>query len=496
MPRKEAGLSMCGITQDLMPEHWNWTDAEKAYLGNLPKMCEIIENRLKSQFPNLTISECYIILHDKDMKQVWNEASLNMVTIYKTRHIHIYLAFLGVKLMLNEIAAAVGLEPQFVERPKAGRWAKDNMLAYLIHAKNSEKYQYDPNEVYTHRGEPYRGIYEARKETWEKGQAKREKQNHAEDIDWLLKQILTGKITRSEIMLTDAYYAVYAEYSSKCDAAFETYGQRKAYMAIRAMENKEFEVAVFYITGQAGAGKSTFTDMFVNNLIERVFNETGDMWQKCSVASSNPLDDWQGEEILVMDDLRGMAMTASDWLKLLDPERVNRAGTRYKNHFVTPRVIVINAEKDVVDFFYFLKGIGGGNRSEAMDQFIRRIMSRVYVVQDPMTQMRLASVNDAVQLPAGQIMRVPVKDGDMTVAQINVRYAFMADPEHENMTFADAVDYIVERTMTKNKDIRKGAIQNGETGKTNDGGGARSEAECACGGTEAVDEGTETSKGL
>ncbi len=35
-------------------------------------------------------------------------------------------------------------------------------------------------------------------------------------------------------------------------------------------------------------------------------------------ASSNPFDEYLGEEIIKMD-LRGMAMTASDWLQLMDP---------------------------------------------------------------------------------------------------------------------------------------------------------------------------------
>lgn len=451
--KSEAGLAMCMLTQDFLPEHWAWDVTEKQSLGNIAAMCQIIENRLKAKYGNVTVSECYAIRHDKDLKMVWNEATLQMMEVYKTNHIHVFLSFTGDKLVLSEIAVAVGLAPEFVEKPKAGRWSKDNMLAYLIHAKDEDKHQYSPKEVYTHKGESYMGIYMTRKEAWEKGKAKKQKAKASEDIDWLLKQILTGKITRSEIMLTDAYYATYAEYSSKCDAAFETYGQRKAYMAIRAMENKEFEIAVFYITGKSGAGKSFFTDMFVNALINRVYSDTGEMWQKCSVASSNPLDDWQGEEILVMDDLRGMAMTASDWLKLLDPERANRAGTRYKNRFVIPRVVVINAEKDVVDFFYFLKGIGGGNRSEAMDQFIRRIMSRVYVVQDPTTQKRLASVNDTMQLPNGQSVSAWVMDDGEAVANVQVRYAFRADPAHENMTFDDAVDYMVEKTMGKNKKI-------------------------------------------
>ncbi len=41
-------------------------------------------------------------------------------------------------LTYTKIAEAIGLAPQYVEKAKPGRFAFDNMLAYLIHAKDSE----------------------------------------------------------------------------------------------------------------------------------------------------------------------------------------------------------------------------------------------------------------------------------------------------------------------------------------------------------------------
>ncbi len=50
-------------------------------------------------------------------------------------------------------------------------------------------------------------------------------------------------------------------------------------------------------------------------------------------ASSNPSDEYLGEEIIKWTrDLRGMAMNqVSDWLQLMDPERAETASARYKN---------------------------------------------------------------------------------------------------------------------------------------------------------------------
>lgn len=455
MPRTEAGLTLCFLTQDFLDEHWNWTDDEKNHLGDITAMSSIICAKIESSCPNVKVSECYAIRHDADSKDVWDEVTLSLKTTYKTNHMHMLLTFSGGKPTLSQVASAVGLESSYVEPPKSGRYSKDNKLAYLIHAKDKDKHQYSPGEVITYRGESYMSIYMTRKDAWEKSKAKKNSQEASENIDWLLAQILTGKLTKSQIMLTDEYYATYAAYSIKCDAAFSTYGQRKAYQAIQAMERGDFNISVYYITGKSGSGKSYFTDLFVNGLISYVHEHHGITWQKCTVASNNPLDDWDGEEVLIMDDLRGMAMSASDWLKLLDPDRANRAGTRYRNKYVVPRVIVINAERDVVEFFYFLKNIGGGDRSEAMDQFIRRIMNRVYVIHDTITDTRSITIDSVEKLPKGQehIEQLTVRDGKhgpLENINISLTYAFKHDKALENLSFNDAITYLIDATMSKN----------------------------------------------
>ena len=48
MARKEANLNNILFSQDFLPEHWNWTDVEKAHLGNVAEMGEIIKTRLEN----------------------------------------------------------------------------------------------------------------------------------------------------------------------------------------------------------------------------------------------------------------------------------------------------------------------------------------------------------------------------------------------------------------------------------------------------------------
>ena len=73
-----------------------------------------------------------------------------------------------------------------------------------------------------------------------------------------------------------------------------------------------------------------------------------------------------------MDDFRGGEMSASEWLRLLDPYHASPAPARYKNKpAVAPLAIIITSSKSFEEFFWDT----GGKRStdEAMGQFIRRL---------------------------------------------------------------------------------------------------------------------------
>ena len=47
MAKRLADLGIAQITQDFLPEHWNWTDDEKKQLGNIDEMGKIIKTRLE-----------------------------------------------------------------------------------------------------------------------------------------------------------------------------------------------------------------------------------------------------------------------------------------------------------------------------------------------------------------------------------------------------------------------------------------------------------------
>lgn len=384
MARTEQKLHCCMITQALHPDYWKWTDPKevKALVdGDIVKVTEIVKKKLEDA--GCKIEECYSVNHDKDVREVWDDKVMGMVQDYKTHHIHIVIKLSGAGLELTKIADAVGVEPQYVEKAGKGRYAFDNMLSYLIHIKYPDKHQYDPTEVYNCIGRPYIEIYHERLKDWEKGRAKVQANQSRCDIDWLVDKILKGELSMSQITLTDEFYRIYAANKRRCKDALEAYAERKTYKAIQMLENGEFKLSVFFFYGMAGVGKSTGAEALIKRLMSDAYNLFKEKWTVYRGATSNPLDDYSGEEIIYLDDLRGTAMTASDWLLLLDPYHASPASARYKNKPpVASRVVIITSTIDPYTYFYYTKNKGAVN--EAMDQFIRRIEAcvEVYVMDN------------------------------------------------------------------------------------------------------------------
>lgn len=451
MARTEGNLTCCMITQALVPEYWNWDDPSDLQAikdNDVKRIGEIILRKLEDA--GASVAEMYVSPHDKDIKKEWSEIEMKMVQSFKTNHIHDVVKFRERKFTLEKIAEIVGLQPQFVEKAGSGRFGYDNMISYLTHIKYPAKYQYPPSEILTIVGPNYMGVHAERESAWVAGRAKLKTKDTRETIDWLEEEILKGNIAKAQLLLTDDYYDVYARNKRRCDDALETYADRKVYKTIQAMESGLYKLSVLFITGHSGSGKSIFTDNLVKRIKQKSQEKFGDPWLCCDVASSNPLDDFLGEEILTMDDLRGGAMSATDWLKLLDPDRVGKGSARYKNKKMACRCIIINSEKDALDFFYYTKKMGS-NRSEAMDQFFRRIMAKVEVYKVPASEERRTHIG--LMCPTAQPYPLGAPDG-ATSGDLMLNYGFYSQftdgTDLTNMEYNNAIEYLSDLVMSRN----------------------------------------------
>ena len=451
---REVGIKHTMLTQDFDVAHWDWDTSEQALIQaeDVRSMGELMIKKLSDK--GIMVEECHAVKHDKDTQKGWDDKAQQETIEYKQRHGHWIMRFAS-PVMIGKIAEAVGLEPQYIEKPKAGRYSYDNMLAYPIHIKYPDRYPYPVEEVITLRGRAYSEIYAERKDAWDKGRAKKQAKDAKMDIEWLEEKILTGEVKRPQVLLTDAYFAIYAQNKRRCEDAFDTYAERKIYRTMQAMEQGAFRVSVFFVTGRPGSGKSMFTDALAKNLQEQA-KARGEEWEVCSVASSNPFDEYRGEEILVMDDLRGMSLTASDWLKLLDPDRISFGSARYRNKRMACRVIIINSEKDVLEFFYYLKGMGSTGAQEAMDQFLRRILARVVVYRYKDEERRVL-IGDRQESEPHEVM-VKASTSHSSAEWLTIRNTFDA----MDMSYADALKSLTAYVGVQNgwiSDEEREAIQ-------------------------------------
>lgn len=372
--------TLIGLTQQLKPDLWTWaSDPQDATVLDCDALSlgTYLVNRLE-QF-GCKVESGYAIIHDKDEQDRWNAVTRQYDCVPKERHIHAVFRFANRKssASLEQLAGFLGVEPQYVEKPKAGRYAFDNMLAYLVHAKYRDKYQYQAEEVATLRGKNYMDIYAERREVWARGAATIKTKNANESADYLRDLILEGAVSKEQVMLTDDLFTVYSRHKTMMDEAFNAYGQRRAYLAAAKLRNGDFRTTVVYIWGKSGNGKSHVANNFISQAIAKA-RETGERWDLYRAATANPLDDWQGQEIVLLDDLRGSAMEANDWLLLLDPVNASPARARYANkQEVAPRLIILTASIPPDQYFFYTRN--KGNVDEALDQFIRRLAVQVYV---------------------------------------------------------------------------------------------------------------------
>lgn len=196
-------------------------------------------------------------------------------------------------------------------------------------------------------------------------------------MDYIIDEILKGNITKQKIMLTDEYFKVYGLNRKRINDALDSIGEARGYRSIEEIENGEFRKTIIYIYGKSGTGKASFCKSLIKLIKKQAtLNQTN--WESLLTASSNAFDEFRGEEILMLDDVRGNSFSASDWLKLLDPYTISPVSARYKNKMGSARVIVMTSTLTPKKFFKAAKD----NKNEDFGQFIRRLDYSININND------------------------------------------------------------------------------------------------------------------
>lgn len=298
------------------------------------KMCEVVSDtqhltldKIKSVIGSQSCIDKYLyILHDKDVKSDGTK---------KNPHYHVYLHFTGSR-QFDFIAKWFGVPTSFVSKIH-GRFA--DAVSYAIHHNAPEKYQYDISEC------------TANFEISEQIQKSDDRKKDKIQLENLLERIDSGEIKQYNIT-SIVSMPVYIKYETQINRAFE-------YKRKQKMKEVNRDMKVIYIYGASGLGKTTLAKMLAikNGLTPFI-----------SSSSNDPFDGYEGQEAVILDDLRGSSFPFADLLKILDMHTASTVKARYKNVMLQTDTIYITSIKPPKEFYRSVFESEG----EEYTQFVRR----------------------------------------------------------------------------------------------------------------------------
>lgn len=291
----------------------------------------VIADRIKS----LTqVKTWCLILHDKDRREDGSA---------KPPHFHAVVTLSSV-MTVKSIAEVLHLEPQYINKIRS---TTKSAQIYLVHRNNPEKYQYDPNEVLS-------------------------SFSYIDLVDGLTPKLsredISARIDKGEIKRYNLHSFItideYGKNKSYYERCFE-YRQQKMRKADRNME-------CIYITGEAGSGKTTCAKQLAVAKDYAVY---------ISSSGKNPLDNYAGEECIILDDIRGNTMQISDFLKLTDNHTDSLVGCRYYNKSIAECKLLIVTSVKSLDELYL--GVAESEH-EPLKQLRRRFQAQFHVTKQVM----------------------------------------------------------------------------------------------------------------
>ena len=318
---------------------------------------EELEERIKTKLApkKYAISE----VHDKDMDEDGNPVK---------EHIHVMLCFQNARSLKN-VASILGDKPQYLEK-----WDEraNNGFAYLVHATSGAKVkaQYSPEKVLANF--PY--AEELKKQTLEVL-----KKKSRQKIDVLLDAYYNEEMTLDELEqeLTGAQYG---RYKKQIDNITSKILERHADIWRQDMVKNNRRVKVIWIYGAAGTGKTS--------LARTIAKQDGRAYY-VSGSSRDVFQSYNGEHILILDELRSNVIPYHDLLRILDPfgnqERI-MAPARYSDKSLACDLIIITTPFNPVDFYDEI--FDDINTVDSLEQLVRRITITLYVNSDSISAVR------------------------------------------------------------------------------------------------------------
>jgi hypothetical protein len=192
-------------------------------------------------------------------------------------------------------------------------------MLYLTHKNASNKPQYDNNNVISN--------FDYEEEL--------HKLSRAEEV-----QDLIMKFSNLELVYFDLWKQLTPNERIKHWRKIEMASQiRNTNIKMEATR----KMKVIYVKGKAGSGKTTFAKFYAEKILKSSFYITS--------SSNDALQDYMGQKIIIMDDLRGDSFKYHDLLKMLDNHTSTSVKSRFFNKAIDCDLIIITSVKDIFELY-------------------------------------------------------------------------------------------------------------------------------------------------
>lgn len=326
-------------------------------LSHLPKSIKrkTLNSIYKTISERLRPLKIAAIIHDKDLNESGKPVE---------KHVHVVLQFENQRSFEN--LAKLLEEPQ-VSAFQHWRGNVNNAYSYLIHktADAQEKYQYKLEDVKANFD------YPALMEIITQKIENKTKIKDSEVIKLLLDKLGAGELTKDEVIdsLTGSQYA---KAKRQINDVYQQVQERKAKEWMKQRKKDNEPVTVIWIYGESGTGKTAIAKSFADELNERYF---------ISGSSRDSFQYYDGEHIVILDELRPITFKYDDLLKMLDPFSENpKAPSRFYDKSLMIDTLIVTSPYSPKQFYDEI--FGDKKTIDSFEQLKRRITFVQFITKE------------------------------------------------------------------------------------------------------------------
>lgn len=305
------------------------------------------------------------IHHDRDTYTAVDEAENadHKAGTPKPKHWHMMIRFVGTEYSINDLVRLHGIGEigKYTGMwrtigTKGGKFDNnyENAKAYLVHATKQamtdNKTAYNPEEVKASYN--YVDFLEGYRKESEKIEAKAKKKEDKDSYNKKLAEFME-KIYNHEIpkyQSKDKYFELVCDLPQQYErdkrlikSAYETRFEQDV---ARGMER---QIAVIYIYGNGGTGKSTFAEV-VANMVGKPIKDYNDTYKM--QAGKGGWEGYSDQSVVLWNDFNDSTMSYRTFLQNMEPTSPGSKDARYKNVDASmAEVVYITADKDVHDIY-------------------------------------------------------------------------------------------------------------------------------------------------